>query len=296
MTDLNPFSYLFGLSPTPDAERDRYLRGAPDPRVARANSSLASGLSPSQPISIPTTPAYVRATANRGRSEQRRQEVEGEFGPFAGNAAFHGNDVGQSPVPREASALLDSIAHFEGTADRPGGGYNTLVGGSQISDLSRHPNTIGLTTVDGPSRAFGRYQFIPSTWRQAQSALNLPDMSPQSQDNAAWWLAQQAYRTSTGRELLPDINIGSRWPQIAAALGTQWASLPGDLGRNQRQHSVEDFVNVLSDRLNRQVVASPRTPSEFIGTEPSAGSRGISDFVRGRQVPADEPIQTNRGR
>lgn len=295
MTDLNPFSYLFGLSPTPDAERDRFLRGAADPRVARAVSGLSSGLTPSQPISMPASPNYVRATANAGRARQRAQEVNQQFGPFGGQAALSGNDEGQGPVPREASALLDTIAQFEGTADRPNGGYNTLVGGAQVSDLSRHPNTVGLTTIDGPSRAFGRYQFIPSTWRQAQTALNLSDMSPQSQDHAAWWLAQQAYRSTTGRELLSDINTGSRWPQIAQALGTQWASLPGNLGRNQRQHSIEDFVNALANHLNRAVSASPRNASEFIGTT-APGSRGISDFVRGRQTPADEPIATNRGR
>lgn len=280
----NPLAWLFGNMYTP-AERsntsgDNYIRGGANAAVDRAASANPT-LDIPMPRMLPQP--YVRAIANQGRANARNDAMTRRYGPFAGAASMAGADAGMGPLPREAGALLDVISQFEGTADKPNGGYNTLVGGSQISDLSRHPNVVGVTTVDGPSRAFGRYQFIPGTWGQAQRALNLQDMSNDSQDRAAWWLAQQAYKRSTGRELIDDVAVGSRWPAIAQALGSQWASFPGQLGRNQRQHSVEQFAQALSDRLNNAIQSSPRTPGEFIGTD--SGRRSMTGFVRARQGP-----------
>jgi muramidase (phage lysozyme) len=45
--------------------------------------------------------------------------------------------------------FLDFLGKSEG-AD-----YNTIVGGGQFSDFSKHPATVGLTTKEGPSTAAG---------------------------------------------------------------------------------------------------------------------------------------------
>lgn len=201
-------------------------------------------------------------------------------------------------LPRESSALLDVISQFEGTADRPNRGYNTLVGGTQVADLSRHPNRVGVRTVDGPSTAFGRYQFTNDTWNLAARALGLPDMSPESQDRAAWWLAQRAYRGASGRELSADITQSNRWPAIANALGSEWASFPGSLGRNQRQFSLQDFQAALERTMGSIVQQHPRGADEYLGLtrgfRAAPRARNFEDFMRAQR--RDEPISTRRHR
>jgi muramidase (phage lysozyme) len=70
--------------------------------------------------------------------------------------------------------FLDRIGQSEG-AD-----YNTLVGGSRIDDLSRHPNKVGLRTKAGPSTAFGKYQIVGSTDRSKLAKYRHLDYSPRS--------------------------------------------------------------------------------------------------------------------
>jgi muramidase (phage lysozyme) len=93
----------------------------------------------------------------------------------------------QNPNVRK---MLDLLAHTEGT-DRLYG-YKTLVGGRRVDDLSKHPNVVGLTTKDGPSTAFGRYQVTGTTWRGLQKQYGFTDISPHTQDLAAVALLKDA--------------------------------------------------------------------------------------------------------
>lgn len=130
-------------------------------------------------------------------------------------------------IPAEGAALLETIAGPES-----GGQYDiryTPDGGSKFSDLSRHPNIAEPTRDGRQSTAAGKYQFVKGTWDRAARALGLKDFSPQSQDKAAWWLAQQDYQSHTGRDLLsdlksPDANVQAG---IRRTLSQTWEGLKG---------------------------------------------------------------------
>ena len=148
----------------------------------------------------------------------------GELGVPDGSTAV------ASDLPGAARAFLDFTAKGES-----GGSYTVMYtpAGSPrrtFSDFSQHPNQ-AVTITEGPeagnvSTAAGRYQFTYPTWKEAQAALNLPDFSPESQDRAAWWLAQRDYRLNTGgRDLLTDIAEGTF---DITALETTWAAFKGE--------------------------------------------------------------------
>lgn len=142
-------------------------------------------------------------------------------------------------LPREAYDLLDIIAGTESPD------YNTIYGGDRVEDLSWHPN-IGVKITKGPhkgeiSKAAGRYQFNKATWEEQANRLGLTDFQPESQDLAAWDLADREYRTQTGRELLPDIQAkGGVDTEILRALSGRWTSLPGGIEENARYRSGRD--------------------------------------------------------
>lgn len=87
-----------------------------------------------------------------------------------------------------ARGVLDLISKSEGTFSKPGGGYNTMFGGSQFMGFNhprvRHPfkQTDGTWNV---TTAAGRYQFLGKTWDDSAEKLGLTDFSPRNQDIAA---------------------------------------------------------------------------------------------------------------
>lgn len=123
-------------------------------------------------------------------------------------------------------SLLNLISFTEGTEKH---GYNTLVGGGKIDDLSKHPNVVGLETKDGKSTAFGRYQIVGKTWRGLQRKYGFTDINPESQDAAAVALIAQ-------RGALGDVLRGD-YKKAVAKLGNEWVSLPGSSNTNQGERS-----------------------------------------------------------
>jgi hypothetical protein len=105
-----------------------------------------------------------------------------------------GTAVLSSLTPQQRG-LLDALTGPEG-----GGSYNIMIGGKHFSDYSHHPGNIFGTGSDA-----GRYQIVGSTWSRIQKALGLNDFSPENQDRAALWLAQQDYNKNTGRNLDSDL-------------------------------------------------------------------------------------------
>jgi hypothetical protein len=93
--------------------------------------------------------------------------------PFVGRAI-------PSATPEEA-ATLAQIRSREGAA----GGYRAVAGerGPVLTDLSRYPAELG--------KAAGAYQFLPSTWREAQAATGVTGFTPEDQDKAALWLLRR---------------------------------------------------------------------------------------------------------
>lgn len=119
-----------------------------------------------------------------------------------------GSDVVAGGMPAISRGFLNGVASVEAV------GYNVLNGGATFDGYAVHPAELGIKGKD--STAAGRYQFILGTWREAQAALNLPDFSPESQDKAAWWLAQRDYKRRTGRDLYQDLMTGDRAAVINA--------------------------------------------------------------------------------
>jgi muramidase (phage lysozyme) len=254
---INSATQELPVSPVTRAVRDNPITAAA--RVPRARAQERDQYLAENPLAA--TEAEQRPFGQPRRAMPHERVVQYNLGNRVPEPANAG-------VPREGLALLDVISQFEGTNRYGNRGYNTLVGGSQVDDLTSHPRRVGVTTADGPSTAFGRYQFIGSTWDRAAAELGLRDMSPEAQDRAAWWLAQRAYRGATGRDLSTDITDESRWEAIGQALGTEWASFPGRLGRNQRQHTVDQFRNALQSAFGTAVRTQPRNAGEYIGLDP----------------------------
>jgi len=119
-------------------------------------------------------------------------------------------------------------AFFEAIRKAEGGAPNIIVGGKRFSDMSRHPNVVGLRTEKGPSTAAGSYQITASNWygRKGRPGLKdqlgLPDFSAHSQELAALWLfAQQSGGAGLRALMSGDLSTAMR---VAAK---DWTSTPG---------------------------------------------------------------------
>lgn len=127
----------------------------------------------------------------------------------------------------EALALLETIAGPESA-----GQYNVNYGGGLFDSYAAHPNN-PVQITSGPNRgrnstAAGKYQFLKGTWDDIAGRYGLSDFSPQSQDTAAWVLAQEEYKADTGRSLQADLAAGNV-SQIPASLRNVWTSMPGGI-------------------------------------------------------------------
>jgi len=146
--------------------------------------------------------------------------------PSSGSEPAVSSITADATLPREARALLDSIAGPESS-----GAYNIRYDGgpgATFDDFSAHPQ-VKVPITSGPykgqtSDAAGRYQFLSSTFNPIAQEKGLQDFSPVSQDQAAWTLAQQTYQDKTGRPLLDDLHEG-RTQDVASALGGQWPTI-----------------------------------------------------------------------
>ena len=165
----------------------------------------------------------------------------------------------QDSLSPEAYALLDTISGTESA-----GKYNVMYGGKRFSDYSDHPR-IAFPIQSGPNRgkrssAAGRYQFIQGTWDDQARKLGLKDFSPESQDRAAWHLAQETY----GPNLERDLRSGN--PNALGAVGHalrgQWTSLPGGIeaGTNASRFATA-FQKNLAARQGNPAPRPTRVPT-----------------------------------
>lgn len=119
--------------------------------------------------------------------------------------------VTDTSLPTEAKAFLDTIARYESRD------YDIIVGEGmygapgKFTDYSKHPNVIGMRTIEGPSTAAGRYQFVYSTWKELQEKYpgQFTDFSPMTQDRAAWRYAQDVFKQRTGKDLSEALRTGN---------------------------------------------------------------------------------------
>lgn len=155
-------------------------------------------------------------SAALGLAEQEPQAV---LSALSGSSEVYATDL-----PPLAQKFLGTIA-----AKESGGKYNVRYGGASgpqtFDSYADHPRQFS-TITSGPhagqkSSASGKYQFTAGTWDRAAKALGLTDFTPASQDRAAWWLAQQDYKSNTGRDLTADLQTGET-ARVRAGLKGTW--------------------------------------------------------------------------
>lgn len=152
-----------------------------------------------------------------------------------------------------ARGVLDLISKSEGTFSKPGGGYNTMFGGSQFMGFNhprvRHPfkQTDGTWNV---TTAAGRYQFLGKTWDDSAEKLGLTDFSPRNQDIAA--LHRIMERGQLDNVLNGDIE------KAIAGLGGEWASLPS----SKYAQPKHDMATIRGMYNNRSVTTQQRVMVE----------------------------------
>ncbi|MCX5495366.1 phage tail tape measure protein [Kaistia dalseonensis] len=185
----------------------------------------------------------------------------GWFGSKSGGKSGKPISATDLSISPEGRALLDTI----GATESPG--YDVMYGGGKFTDFSDHPRQPKVIT-SGPnagrtSTAAGRYQFLASTWDQIKNETGLPDFSPESQDKAAWYLAQKQYKKMTGRDLETDLKSGDK-DVIANAgrvLSGTWTSLPGGIEQGQGEGTMIGNFNAALERERAREAANKPAPA-----------------------------------
>jgi len=165
------------------------------------------------PVASPTIPPVASQTPTSG------------FGPYT-------------------RAMLDTISDGEGTSKYEKGGYNTLFGGAQVEDLTKHPKTSVLYNRGrDSSNAFGRYQIIGKTydWLKGES------MHPEEQDRMAVKLLQYRLKVKTPEAVEEFLKTNKMSQHTSTMLSREWASFPGDDGNSvYRAQSVQRLEKLQS--------------------------------------------------
>lgn len=208
----------------------------------------------------------------------------GPSAPSTGATAAIANDqdfsgiLGTPTAPKRTQAALQSVTAeaFDNISDpaqrknlqtyltaigsSEGADYNTIVGGSKFTDMSKHPGIVGLTTGDGPSTASGRYQITGTTYRDIAPKIGVSDFSEKSQDKLAVALLQR-------RGALDDV-LNGRFNEATAKLGDEWQSLPSGTSKNQGKRTQAFFDNALAQAGGMQPVTekAPASPAPAIAT------------------------------
>lgn len=197
-------------------------------------------------------------------------------------------------VPPEGMALLDAIS-----ATESGGRYDIIVGegrgGSTLTsediannasqgypgnppayfnDFSKHPRIFGLRTERGPSSAAGRYQITKTTWDTVSRKYGLTDFSPESQDKAAWYLAQEDFQRRTGKNLYNEL-VSGNFSDVARNLSGTWTSLAGGVEQQGYRSTVQSFAQNYERSLNQNITTGSEIASATQGrfaAEESASS------------------------
>jgi muramidase (phage lysozyme) len=126
-------------------------------------------------------------------------------------------------ITPQRRALLNTIRYAEGTWKQGQAGYRTLYGGGRFQSLERHPEIVVVKRYT--SAAAGAYQFLPTTWSEAASKLQLASFDPESQDQAALYLVDR-------RGMLEHIDQQGLTREAMAVLAREWASFPNLAGRS----------------------------------------------------------------
>ena len=133
------------------------------------------------------------------------------------------NSTAAYTITPQRRALLNTIRYAEGTWKQGQAGYRTLYGGGRFESLERHPEIVVVKRYT--SAAAGAYQFLPATWSEAASTLQLASFDPHNQDQAALYLVDR-------RGMLEHIDRQGLTREAMAVLAREWASFPNLAGRS----------------------------------------------------------------
>ncbi len=243
--------------------------------------------------------------ATEAAQRKRRKEQAGDFSAAARNGAIVGNGrvTAWGTAPTMARRTLQAIADTESP------GYNVMYTprGEEwrtFDDFSVHPNNAAIIN-HGPnagrrSTAAGKYQINYPTWVWINENIPggpLPDFSPESQDKAAWWLAEYEYRESTGRDLLTDLQNPT--PEVLAqvrdALGNRWEGT----AKQSDKSFANAFLAGIEEKDGRDLLAAEGyeslTLEEKIAiiTEQEAAAQAS---ISAAEMKAEEARKQNAGR
>lgn len=152
-------------------------------------------------------------------------------------------------ITPERRALLNTIRFAEGTWKQGEEGYRTLYGGGRFGSLARHPELVVVKRYT--SAAAGAYQFLPGTWKEAATKMQLENFEPRNQDQAALYLVDR-------RGMLEHIDRQGLTREAMAVLAKEWASFPNFAGNSaygqpvKKAQELQSFYRSNLERLANQ--------------------------------------------
>jgi len=183
------------------------------------------------------------------------------------------------PVTPAERQWLNLISFAEGTWTSQGPKYNTMFGGGQFKDLSRHPDKV-VRTPGYASAAAGAYQFMPGTWGGVSQKLGLRDFGPQAQDLAAIQL-MKARGVDPATAAITPANV--------AKLAPEWASLPTMRGGSYYGQPSKSF-STLSNFVKKSGGVVPQNVGQRISS--LAPGSGDIRFANAASTSNDEDALT----
>lgn len=187
--------------------------------------------------------------------------------------------------PDVQRAFLSTISGTESP------GYDVLYGGGKFQGYGQHPN-VRVPIMSGPNKgdystAAGRYQMLNSTWGDLAKRHGYKDFSPGNQDAAAWALANEQYKASTGGSLEEALQSGDpgRINAAGQVLAKTWTSLPGGV-EQAKGYGTGTFADAFAKNLG---AGGPRGPVE------AAGGGAGNEAGAGAQAPVAATAAADTG-
>ena len=199
---------------------------------------------------LPPIPSTKTETPISSSSDPAPSAPKSSTSPSVQLAALPANGI-------NLKALRETISWAEGTWDSNTNSinYNTQFGGGQFDGSKGHPSQV-IQRPGVSSSAAGGFQFMPTTWKEANQGKNVP-MTPTNQDAAADFLI-----TRRGVDLSKPLEgqlgkLSGEWASIPTYMGTSYYNMDGKPyatagGVAQPSKSREEFLRFYRERVKAQ--------------------------------------------